>query len=585
LFKRKENQWLLRAQSTEYPLLLQDFRPTERPGVIASFLRKKIGLKELDGYVSPDDQTYIPNKFIQQVISRKLKTKGIVDICDLIDETNLPGEVLEHKVLLNVQDLDGFWDLIRRKFFTPPGSFAEIKQLLGTTHTIDLKYLLNKLYWSDNHLEAILDLMAQKGHLIGYIDPLKQRLYNYSNLDFSSPINQQKNMKYLTRYINTSFLLESEVAISNVSHLTRLSEEICLELLEKNRHKISFVYSTDFRYLYPLIDILDQVLKDIYVYHNIPLMFWQQRLDVDRSDFLNLLKILTQTLEGTITAEDFNASSLRDWLKKGVDIEGIAAKLNLNPLQLLELIFKLGKTLGFKLIAGETSDPFLVRAVEHFDIFCQVDTSSYTDPHLYFECQNCKRIMCSNCRSTGSKHECPFCSNISAFIIDLPRYCPSCKVNYTHSYNLLSTEECYFCKKGPLEAGWIEDSIPSPEPLSLDQNFSEFLQREDKTEIPLRQIISFFNSSDTEIIAFLENHILHGTIQGWINIHNMTLQLSSKRIEFICKICVKSFIELEQYFCLNCGAKICLDCYNEMNAVGMTFCPECGDNLIKKSKK
>ncbi|MFX0173673.1 MAG: hypothetical protein ACFE9L_17425 [Candidatus Hodarchaeota archaeon] len=585
MFKRKENQWLLKAQSTEFPLSLQDFRPSEYPKVIASFLRKKIGSKELDGFVSPDDQFYIPNRFVLQSISRQLKINGVVDICDLIDETNLPGEVLEHQVLQSVQHIDGFWDLIRRKFFTPQGSFAEIRKLLSGSPALDLKYLLNELYWSEEHLEAILDLMAQEGYFTGYIDPLKQRLYNFTNLDFSTPINWPKNMKHLSRYINTTFLLESEVALSNISNLTRLSEEKCLEVLDKNRSGISFVFSKDFQYLYPTMDILDQVLKDIFVYQSIPISFWQQRLDIDRSDLLNLLRILNPNLERKIRKDDFDAPSLRNWLDTGLNIEGIATGLNLSSHQVLDLIFKLGKTMGFKLIAGETADPFLVRGVEHFNIFCQVDTSSYIDPHLYFECQNCKRVICSNCRSTGSKHECPFCGNISAFIIDLPRYCPHCKVNYTHSSNLLSTEKCYFCKKGPLKSGWIEESIEASEQLDLDSELLKFLQKTHESEIPLKQVFSLLNKSDAEAVAYLEHNILHGIIQGKINIRKMTLHLSTKRLEFICNICENSFTETENYFCINCGEKVCTNCFSEMNSVGMTFCPGCGDSLIENSRE
>jgi hypothetical protein len=558
--------------------------PKENPSVIAEFLRTKIGTKELNGFVSFDDEKFIPTKFIQQMISRELAIKGFVDICDFIDTTSLPGELLEQQIIQNVREIKGFFDVIRRKFFTLHGAKAELKQILGTTTTTDLKYLLNKIYWTEGHLESILEFLAQDDQFIGYINPIKQRIHNFTFLNFSDPSNEQKNIKHLIRFMNTSFLLESEVSLSHISKLTRLSEEECLELLEKNRRKLNFIFSTNFDYLYPTMDIMNQVLKDIFVYRDIPIGFWLQRLDLDRIEFFDLLTCLNQSLKGALSREDYKAPSLEEWFENGIAVEDLASSLNLDPLKLLDRIFKLGKLLGLRIIAGDNSDPFLVKGVRHFEVFCQVDTSSYTDPHLYFECQNCRRIMCSNCRSTGSKHECPFCGNISAFIIDLPRHCLHCRVNYTHSYNLISTEECHFCKKGPLKTGWTEYEPISLKAPELDPALSEFLDQSAKTEVPLQQIIQLLNRSDSETITLLESYILHGMIQGNINISEMTLQLTIQEEQFICVACELARNDFGSYLCVSCNNKVCMDCYKEMSAVGMIFCPECGGNLKQDDK-
>ncbi len=584
MFKRKQNHWFSQAQKAEFPISLNEMKPIEDKQEIASFLRQKIGSRELTGVVTPDDETFIPMKFIQQLISRYLKMKGVIDICDLIDETNLPGEILEHLIQQNIRDIDGFHDTIQRKFYTPQGSMVEIRQALGVTPSIDLKFLLNKLYWTEDHLEAILDFMAQKDLFVGFIDPLSQRLYNFTALDFSLPLEQQKNMKFLNRFIETSFLLESEVSISNISKLTRLTEEECLDLLEKNRKEVNFIFSEAFEYLYPSLKVLDQVLRDIFVYRDIPIEFWQQRLNVDRIDFLEFLKVLNRSLNGTISKAGFHAPILIDWFKNGINVEGLALSLNLDTLQLLGQILDIARIIGLKPIAGDSADPFLVKAVESFKIFCQVDTSSLTNPHLYFECQNCQRIICSNCRESGSKHSCPFCGNIAAFIIDLPRHCPTCKVNYTNSYNLIKAEECYFCKKGPLKVGWIEDEEKFQKKSQLDSSFSNFLQKEaNKTpEIPLKQISSFLGYSEANTISFLEESILGGSIQGNISIQNMTLNITLMESEFRCSICETSKTEVDRYCCANCELLICVECYDEMKAVEMVFCPECGGSSIQK---
>ncbi len=579
MFGRKRQKWFTEAQMAHTLLKFREMAPRENPSVIAAFLREKIGSNELNGFVSFDDEKFIPKKFLHQWISRELATKGFIDICDVIDTTNLPGELLEHQIKLAAQNIEGFFDIIHRKFFTLQGAKAEIKQRVSTNTTMDLKYLLNQLYWTEEYLEGVLELIAQENQFIGYIDPIKKRIYNFTLLNFSSPSDMQKNIKYLIRFINTSFQLESEVSVNHISKLTQLSEEECLEFLERIRNQISFIFSANYHYLYSTMDIMNQILKDIFVYRNIPIDFWIRRLDVDRPDFFNMLNILNQSLKGTLSVEDFSASSLSEWFENGIAVEDLASSLSLDPLKLLDRILKLAKLLGLRLIAGETSDPFLVKGVRYFEIFCQIDTSSYTDPGLYFECQNCRRIMCSNCRSTGSKHECPFCGNISAFIIDLPRYCPHCRVNYTHSYNLVSTEECYFCKKGPLKIGWTEYEPIPLKSSELDPTLLEFLEQSSKAEIPLKQIINLINRSDSETIKLLESYILRGTIQGRINIREMTLQLALQEEKFLCGVCELSKTDSINYFCTSCGLKLCTDCYKEMSIVGMIFCPECGGSL------
>ena len=584
MFGRKRQKWLSEAQMTQTPIKLREMAPKENLSDVASFLRTKIGSKELNGFVSFDDRQYIPTIFIQQYINREL-AKGCVDICDIIDRTNLPGELLETQINVNVQHLDGFFDRINRKFFTLQGAKTTVKQVLSNTTSVELKFLLNKLNWTEDHFEGVLELLAQDGQFIGYIDPITHRLHNFTNLNFSSSSSDMKrNIRRLNRYINANFLLESEVSLNNISKLTQLSIEECLDLLEDNRDKFKIIFSGNYEYLYPTMDIISQVLRDIFVYREIPIEFWLKRLDVDRKEFFNMLQILNQSLMGILNELEFKAPSLREWFEKGIAVEDLASLLNLDPLKLLNRLHKLGKLLGLRLTAGETADPFLVKGKRHFDIFCQVDTSSYTDPHLYFECQNCRRIMCSNCRSTGSTHVCPFCGNISAFIIDLPRHCPHCMVNYTHSYNLLDAEECHFCKKGPLKLGWTEFESPQPIKHELDPALSKFIEETPKVEIPLQEIIQVLNRSDSETISLLEDHILHGTIQGSINIQSMILRLAKQEEEFLCNVCGLSHDDSLRYSCLSCDTKVCLNCFKEMSSVGMVFCPECGGDLEEETQ-
>jgi len=582
MFKKKTRLWLSQAQNAKFPILLKEMTPQDETRIIAAFLRKKIGLKDLNGIVSPDDKSFTPTLYFSQIISNKLDSIGAVDVCDLIEATNLPGDIIEHRIRTHTQDVKGFFDVIKRKFYTRKGAMRELNYKLSSSASIDLKFLLNTLYWTEDHLESILDLIAQKGEFYGYIDPIKQRLYNFTLLDFSSPKKIQQNFKYFQRFITTSFNLDLEVSITDISKLTRLTKEECLGILEKNRDKINFIFSSNFDFLYPTITIFKNVLEDIIVYRNIPIKFWLTRLDVDRTDFIAFLSKINEHLKGTLTKNDFELKSFSDWFQTGIDVEGLALLLNIETLELLDSVVKLAKVLHLRIIAGETSNPFLVKGIKKFEIFCQVDTSSYDNPRKYFECQNCRRVMCLNCRSTGSKHECPFCGNISAFIIDLPRHCEHCQVNYTHSFNLTSTEKCYFCQKGPMKVGWIGEQVSLPQKSSLDQKLANYLEQNSKSFISIREIISTLGKTDNEIISILEDNILNGNIQGHINIRKMVLELELVLKEYSCSVCEQSYSETEKYQCNSCEANVCLSCYNEMISVGMVFCSECGGDLQLK---
>ena len=130
-------------------------------------------------------------------------------------------------------------------------------------------------------------------------------------------------------------------------------------------------------------------------------------------------------------------------------------------------------------------------------------------------------------------------------------------INYTHSYNLLDAEECHFCKKGPLKLGWTDFASPQSVMHELDPILFKFIDQTPKVEIPLHEIIQVLNRSDSETISLLEDHILHGMIQGSINIRKMILSLTKQKEEFLCNVCGVSQDDSTRYSCLSCETKVC----------------------------
>ncbi len=580
MFRKKEDKWLDFAQKLTEPVSLQSFDSSEDLQKIALFIRKSISEKVLNGILTPDDDFYIPLSYINELIEHNLTQKGNVDICDLIDATNLPGEILEIVMFQSLQKYDGFFDRIRRYFFTPNGAMIFLQNILGKTGSIDLKFLLKQINWSEEHLEAILDLMAQQGTFYGYIDPLNNRIYNLTFLDFSTPNQIEKNIQFFERFLNTTFILEPEISLKTLSRLFRIDIEKCQKMLKENCKGIPFLFSSDQQHIYSISHMVSQILFDIYIYRHIPIEFWLQRFNIEYLEFISFLNKINKSLDGIIRENVYISPRLEIWLDRGIDVESIARNLNLDTDLLLNVIINLSLVLGFRIIAGESSSPFLIRGVKKFEVFCQIDTSSYSDPNLYYECQNCRRIVCSDCRPLNSKHECPFCGNIAAFIIDLPRNCPDCRITYTHSFNLVSAEQCYFCKKGPLKNGWYLDEFSKLDsPPSLNFNLKFLIEDKKTRKVPLQEIFREIKDSESNIIREIEDLIIYGEINGYIDIPSTSIILEKFGFKFDCSICNLANHSAIGFQCISCRNNICANCYEEIKAVGVTTCPDCGGSL------
>ena len=579
MLRRKKSKWFETLSSAQTPIRFDKFSTQPERDNLISFLFKKIKLKELEGFISHDQQRFIPKSYIFRKTLLLFNNTGIVDICEIIDLTGLAGEVIEPIISEAMQDYNGFFDQINRKFYSKTGAISAINQILKKTSTYDLRYLLNQLYWSENQLEAILDLMVDEDLFNGYIDPSRHRLYNFIHIDFSLESMKKESVNALSRFIQTSFHLSKEVALIDLSNLTRLEQKDLQQFLVMHKSNWSFIFSSNHEFLYPTLEILLQILLDMFVYKNIPLEFWKNRLDLDFSDLYELLTILNDELKGVLTRKELGEISLTSWYNRGIDIEKLASKLHLNVLDLLKQIRYIGNLLDLNFTAGNTVNPFLVEGNKDFEIFCQIDTSSHTDPSLYFECQNCRRVMCSNCRKIESTHECPFCGNISAFIVDLPRYCPDCKITYTQSYNLETAEECYFCKKGPLKSGWYPSSVSTVSFSPLEIKIESYINNSDVSFLNLKQIIKESSQPFDEVIKMLEKLILNHRINGKIDIKKMRIDLCTDIPTTNCEVCGVQKSDRKKYICSSCKSDICITCYSGMDAVGMTVCPECGNTL------
>lgn len=582
MLKRKSTKWFEVTSSAHIPLNLKELASGSNYKKLISFIEEKIKTNKLKGYLTVDERRYVPLIFIQKEIRKYLRNDGFVDICNLIDSSDLPGAILEQVIHDSVQEIDGFFDIVKRRFFTKGGAVSFFLNILGNRTSIDLRYLLNQIYWTEDQVEAVLNLLASKGLYTGYIDPINHRIVNFNNLSFSRERINKKSIKTLAKFIQVGFQISSEVSLRDVSGLTKLNHHETMELLAGYRENWSFAKSSDGTLIFPITEIVTKIILDLHVYQNVPLEFWVSRLDVDPEDLNKILLILNSEFRGTLSPDEFKVPSIQNFFKSGVNIEGFAQKLFLTPKQILTCFKDIFNKLNLRMIAGDTTNPFLAKGTEDFMIFCQIDTSSYINPSVYFECQNCRRIMCSNCRNIDSTHECPFCGNIAAFIVDLPRFCADCGITYTYSYNLETTEECYFCKTGPLKQGWAQIRKRTDSFSALEQVLKRIILSSDKSEIFLTELVERVSKPFDKVVKALENLIIHQEINAQIEIRDLKILMKISKSHERCVICTVKLEDNLNYQCISCNSFVCDNCYSEMELVRMISCPECGSKLVER---
>lgn len=586
MFVRKKNKWILKAKDSSLPITMDSIDNQTNSHEIMIVLRESASIGEIQGFISSEIESFIPLVYLHNLIKRAL-SNGSIDIVEIIDKVQLPGQIIFLEINKIIKDSDGFFDKINRKFYTLKGAIDEINDLFLKKTYIDLVELLNTLYWDEKTLERILDIMVEKDLFRGYINPKTSRLYNLTNLSIPDGKDkyQSKGFFLIKNFIDLNFEIYSELSLTTLKkllHWDLKKTKIFLSDL-RDRRIFSFVYSMQNDVIIPNLKLLEWTLLDLIIYENIPIDFWVSRFMINKEDLNNFLVKFAIIVGGIIENDVFKDFNVLDWLSKGISFESLSKDFQIQTHEFITLINKISKNLSLRLVGGDKSDPFLVKTIDKYEIFCQVDTSVHKEPLIYYECQNCRRIICSNCHTSSSKTSCPFCNNISDFIVDLPRHCSTCYINYIHSFNLIDAEKCYFCDK-LLEKGWIQLE-KKEDPIDID--FENLINLLPASKIPIRKIISLYNHEDREAISVLEKLILNGRIKGKIDIESSLLKLEREATDsYICTLDNKPHLDKEYYQCKNCKTIICPDCYRNLEAVGLIMCPTCNKlNSFKRENR
>ncbi|MFX0116805.1 MAG: PCI domain-containing protein, partial [Candidatus Hodarchaeota archaeon] len=392
---------------------------------------------------------------------------------------------------------------------------------------------------------------------------------------------------FLRAFINEND--EKGIPIQTVLDLFKLSQSQFDELIAYLNQKriLETVLSEDGQRLLSLTQILERIVRYILVLEPFPIQLLAKKLSLS----FEVLGDILQKLQGVVSAGDidkeyrfeFSEKTLLHRLKKPLDIEAFSAVFGVSTAVSLRLVQILANAHGLRLVNRGSE----VVGIADMEIFCQLDGTVYEQQAFaetsirYFECMNCRRIVCASCFEARDSKSCPFCDNISQFILEFPRYCPACGLTYLGVEGLQSSEKCRLCEFAPLERGWTSP-ISYAESTNREKIIEEINSRTSKT-IPLSALATVAGLSEELLEEEIIEMILDRAIHARIDIKQRQLICYEAEADVQCIICQRS--EDLATRCSQCSAAVCQKCAEDLQKVNAFFCIDCsGDLLLPDSK-
>ncbi|MHA1448462.1 MAG: hypothetical protein ACTSP4_03460, partial [Candidatus Hodarchaeales archaeon] len=383
-------------------------------------------------------------------------------------------------------------------------------------------------------------------------------------------------------YVVEKFAVNGEIFFDDISRsFDNIEKSLIIELLNelKAGGHLKFIPARTGDRIYSYKYVLSMAMRIVRSFSIIPLDFFANHLNLE---YVPAMQFLDTMIENFHLGEKVDSNLVTrpadEWISDVMVPEKIAQDFALSggPSEALQLLYKICDEEG-ELIINESGG---VRAVEALNITCQMDGATYDFPDLYFECSACKRVMCSNCYYSLPKNApCPFCENIAAFIVDYPRRCNTCGINYVSVKGREgeTLDVCRYCGKGPLDLGWmpmISKQISEKESLLVS-----FIDDGNDSDIPFRDIIEYINMPDLEAMIFLEECINKKLFPGQLDGVNEVFVRKTKAKLLHCSIKDCEIAPADNYFkCKGCNSIICSECYSELEEVGIAMCPDCGED-------
>ncbi|MHA2498724.1 MAG: hypothetical protein ACXAEL_04065 [Candidatus Hodarchaeales archaeon] len=546
-------------------------------------IKQAISEKQLDGFLSRSENLFVPSQIIRKLIDEQIST-GVIDKVPLIKNLDLAAETFDLIIEAALEDQAGFWDVKRRRWF----SWASAKQLLLDRLSDADKYyaweIMQEFNWSIDNVEDILSFASKEGTLSGFIDR-GQMINITTEISRDLALRSPRAIETVSNFLQSFFIEKGDdgIPIQTLLQLFKLSHSQLNELISHLHQEgiIETVLSEDGQRLLSLERILERIVRYILVLEPFAIQLLSKKLFLSSE----VLEDILQKLEGVISAGELDGEqgftpteeALKQRLEEPVDMVAFSSVFGVSPAASLRLVQVLANAYGLRLVNKGTE----VVGIADLELFCQLDGTVYEhevfakEPRRYFECMNCTRVVCFKCFDSRENKSCPFCDNISQFILEFPRYCPSCGLTYLGVEGLQSSEECRLCGFAPLERGWMRP-IDYPETENR-KKVDDKLKSSTGKSIPLSALATVVGLSEEILEEEIIGMILGRVIHARIDLAQGLLIRSMEEEEEKCNICQGS--DDMAAHCTQCNAVICQNCAENLHKVNAYFCIECDGDL------
>ncbi|MFX0114760.1 MAG: hypothetical protein ACFFB3_09440 [Candidatus Hodarchaeota archaeon] len=572
-------------ESLELATLVKQKKIEELKGEI----KRAVSESKLDGFLSRSEGFFIPRRIIEDAVNSQVAF-GVVDKVPIIRSLDISAETLDSIIEGLVKEKDGVWDLKRRKWLSLLSAKQLLLDKLADSDKVYAWEIMQEFGWSIDRLEKLLSLVAEEGHISGFIDRNHMIHLTYlisRDLILHSPRAIETFSSFLQAFLSQN--PDKGIPIQTVLDLFKLSQSQFDELIAQLSEEgiLETVLSVNRQRLFSLTQVLDRIVRYILALEPFPIQLLAKKFSLS-SEFLGdiLQKLQVVVSAGDISSEyrfKLSEKALKRRLKEPIDIEAFSAVFGVSSAVSLRLVQILANAHGLRLVNRDTE----IIGIVNMEIFCQLDGTVYEQPASaetsirYFECMNCQRIVCASCYDSRDSKSCPFCDNISQFILEFPRYCPACGLTFLGVKGLQSSEKCRLCEFSPLERGWTRP-ISYAESKNKEKIIEEINSRTSNA-IPLSALETVAGPSEELLEEEIIGMILNGTIHARIDIMQKQLICYEAEKDVQCIICQRSKDLTTR--CSQCSAAVCQKCAEDLQKVNAFFCIDCnGDLLLPDSK-
>ncbi|MFQ5980944.1 MAG: PCI domain-containing protein [Candidatus Heimdallarchaeota archaeon] len=583
----KRGKWhsknLERLQSSQEPLTLATLVKEKKTDELKREIQQAISENKLDGFLSRSASSYIPRYVVEDSIRIQAST-GVVDKVTVIKNLDISSDMIDPIIEGIVEDRNGFWDLKRRRWYSVPSAKQLLIEKLSDSDKVYAWEIMQEFGWPIDRLEKLLLLVSKDGQISGFID--RNHMINITSLISRDLIlRSPRAIETFANFLQASISENSAngMPVQTVLSLFRLSQSQFDELIEHLNEEgiLVTVLSENGQRLLSLTQVLERIVRYILVLEPFPIHLLSRRLSLSTEvldDVLQKLQVVVST--GEIDSDlkfVLSEKTLKHRLREPIDIEAFSAVFGVSPAVSLRLVQTLANAHNLRLVNQDTE----VIGIADMEIFCQLDGTVYEqqafveNPRRYYECMNCRRVVCASCYEPRDSKSCPFCDNISQFILEFPRYCPSCGLTYLGVEGLQTSEKCRLCDFSPLERGWVRP-ISHPE-SAIRESVSERLNSSTGKSIPLAALAAVAGLSEELLEEEITGMILSGVIHAKIDLMQGQLNRYEADEDIQCVICQgKDDLTTR---CGQCNAVVCQKCTEDLQKVNAFFCIDCSGDL------